>query len=107
MANLTSHPLAGIHNYERPDWAPLERAAELAAAGNVEAPSVDEVCGQFMWMCEHPAGTHQYKHRDTRNYANLRADSTVEECRAEIRKAMSSEPTWGKTILAGRRTCQP
>jgi hypothetical protein len=97
-----TNPLVGIHNYQRPDWAPLERAAALANQGNVEAESVDEVCSAFMWMCEHPAGVHQYKHRDTRNYANLRIDSTQEECRAELRKAMSNESTWGKKILAGR-----
>ena len=68
-------------NYTTPDWKPLERAASLTNNG----PSVK----RFMWMCEEPQGTHQYKHSDTRRYAILRADSTPQECVTEIRKALS------------------
>jgi hypothetical protein len=63
---MNNNPLASIHNYENPDWKPLERA--VTAAGLPVA-----TCGEFMWMCENPAGVHQYKHRDTRQYAHLTA----------------------------------
>lgn len=99
--------LRNIYNMETPDWTPLERAAGISIEGNVEAPELDEVMDCFMWMCENPKGPHQYKNRDTRNYANLRADSTPEECRREIRKAMGSERTWGKDLegrLSGSRS---
>lgn len=93
-----SSPVAGIFNYEAPDWGPLVRAASIALEGNVEAPHYTELVGEFFWMCEQPKGLHQYKHRQTRNYANLRIDSTPEECRAEIRKAVGMERTWGKVL---------
>lgn len=73
------NPLAGIHNYTKPDWRPLERAARLIAADNVESPSVAEVC-----------------------------DSSLDEIRAELRKAFGWERTWGAVLekeynLGGRR----
>ena len=95
-------------NYATPDWAPLERAVRIASEGNVEADP-GSILGNMMWMCEEPEGTHQYKHRDTRNYANLRIDSSPEDCRAQIRNALSTERTWGKTMdatLTPRRTCE-
>lgn len=59
-----SNPLAHIYNYEAPDWAPLEAAVKAAGLPL-------ETCGEFMWMCENPQGTHQYKHRDTRKYVHI------------------------------------
>ncbi len=63
--------LAHVHNYTTPDWAPLEAAVK--AAGLPLA-----TCGEFMWMCENPAGVHQYKHRDTRKYVHVAAAGPVD-----------------------------
>ena len=54
------------YNYTTPDWGPLERAVNLAGLPL-------DTCGEFMWMCEQPQGVHQFKHRDTRQYAVLEA----------------------------------
>ncbi len=75
-----------------PNWKPLERAMQL-----VGRPLSD--CGSFMFMLESPAGTFQYKHRDTRNYAMLRADSTGGECAAELERAEHASPTWGNMLI--------
>lgn len=91
-----NHNQLRIHNYTAPDWKPLERAVNIygVKCGAV----VDSVLNQFMWMCEEPEGLHQYKHRDTRNYANLRIDSSEAECIAELEKAIGFERTWGKVL---------
>lgn len=74
-------------------WEPLERAVELTGAPLSR-------CGDFMYMIESPPGTHQYKHIETRNYANLRLDSTAQECAAQLENAFSTERTWGKALDA-------
>lgn len=69
------------HNTKTADWGPLERAVDLAGQ-----PA--KLCDRFMWMMEHPEGTHHYKHCDTRHYAVLRDNSSPEECQREITKAL-------------------
>jgi len=73
------------------EWKALERAVFLAYE------PLDH-CADFMFMGEGPAGTFRYKHRGTRNYANLRMDSTAAECVAELARANSNERTWGKAF---------
>lgn len=87
------------YNMEIPDWGPLERAVSFVCAGNVEADP-DELIFSFLWMGEWRKGEHQYKHRDTRNYAILRANSSEMECRQEIKKALSWARTWGVAMDA-------
>lgn len=87
------------YNCTNADWGPLERAVSLAANGNVEADP-QEILSSFMWMGEWKQGEHSYKHRDTRNYARLRADSTPEECCREIVNALYPGRTWGKEMDA-------
>lgn len=70
-------------NADTPDWKPLERAVSLFAGMPRSA------CAAFMWMGEWTEGEHSYKHRNTRNYARLRIDSTESECRAELEKALT------------------
>ena len=65
------------YNYDTPDWAPLERAV---MASGLER----KVCAEFMWMCEEPAGVHQYKHRDTRSYVRLRIDTSAPACKRDV-----------------------
>ncbi len=71
------------------DWQPLERAIELTGR---PVSDLDE----FMWMCEKPAGTHQYKHSATRNYAFLCGDTSREDCLTQLRTAFCSDCTWTK-----------
>lgn len=82
---------SAVFNYTKPNWKPLERAVSMAGR-----PQSD--VGLFMWMIENPEGVHQYKHRDTRNYAMLRADSTPDECKAELDKAFLEGRTWGAEL---------
>ncbi len=83
-------------NLDTPNWQPLERALALAGIAPNDAAN-------FMWMGEWTEGSHQYKHRDTRNYAILRADSSPDTCRAELENALSTGRTWGKAFdVAGR-----
>lgn len=57
--------LAAIqYGQPQPNWDLLEHAVEQAGLPL-------DVCGEFMWMGELPAGTHSYKHRDTRKYVRL------------------------------------
>ena len=74
-------------NYERPNWNPLEEA--VSAAG---LPL--DTCGEFMWMCENPAGTHQYKHCNTRGYAHLTIGMDSERAAARVRFARE-DGRWG------------
>ncbi len=69
-------------NFTVPEWAPLQRA--LADAGQPESS-----IGDWMWMCEHPEGNHQYKHCDTRRYVHLR---TVGENTAAIPNLLAALP---------------
>jgi len=66
--------------YTTPDWGPLERAHSAAGLPVKE-------CGAWMWMHEGPAGTHNYKHRLTRLYARLAADTPAGECIRQLRSA--------------------
>ena len=59
-----------MYNCDKPDWSLLEHAVQ-------QAHLPDAVVGEFMWMCEQPKGMHQYKHRITRRYANLTADTCM------------------------------
>lgn len=68
-------------------WAALERAVELAGLPTA-------TCAEFMWMAEQPGGVHQYKHRDTRNYAMLRGTEDVNDCRMALNHARSMEERW-------------
>ena len=79
--------LANVHNYTNPKWAALERAVE--SAGLPKA-----TCGEFIWMCEHPAGVHQYKHHDTRNYAHLNGTEERGDCQRAITHARSMGEKW-------------
>lgn len=79
--------------YTGVDWQPLERAIQLAGR---PASDLDE----FMWMCESPAGFHQYKQSHTRNYAFLRGDSSPEECITQLRTAFCMECTWVRRCAA-------
>lgn len=72
--------MSAPYNFERPDWAPLIRAVLLAGLSQ-------SVCGEFMWMCEEPKGLNQYKHRDTRRYANLTIGMTEELAMSLVRNA--------------------
>jgi hypothetical protein len=74
------------YNYNKPDWAPLERAVVA-----LQLPV--STCGDFMWMCENPQGTHQYKHCETRAYAMLTADLNLAEAANRVAKAMQQERT--------------
>ncbi len=79
-----------LHN---PDWAPLERAVQLAGLPF-------HTCGDFMFMLQDTAGVCHYKHIDTRNYALLHISSPPEKCVSELTNARSNERTWGKTLDA-------
>ena len=81
------NPLANVHNYTRPKWGALIRAVDLAGLPN-------ETCAEFMWMCEQPAGVHQYKHRGARNYAHLRGTEDREDCERAIAHARSMAEKW-------------
>ncbi len=80
-------------NCDSPVWQPLERAVQLAGL----PPAT---CSAFMWMGEWKEGEQSYKHRATRNYARLHADSTESECLAQLNNAVSPERTWGKALDA-------
>jgi len=56
-------------NFSEPNWAPLEHAV-VAAGLPLDA------CGEWMWMCEDPAGLHHFKHRDTRKYVHLTSETS-------------------------------
>ena len=68
-------------NYTEPDWAPLERAVQLAGL------PVGRTMAEFWWMHEQPEGVHHYKHRDTRLYALLAANTPETMCAAMLHSA--------------------
>ena len=76
------------------NWSPLLRAIDLADPRTPGQPAKLQGPGSYMFMCEKPAGVFQYKHRDTRNYAFLRADSSVEECLNQLAVAECDTCTW-------------
>ncbi len=86
--------MANLYNGSKPNWSPLLRAIDLADPrfpglfGKLQGP------GSYMWMCENPVGVHQYKHRDTRNYAFLRQDSDATECLFQLSRAECDTCTW-------------
>jgi hypothetical protein len=69
------------------NFAALVRAIEQAG---LPPATVDE----FMWMTESPKGVHQYKHRDTRNYAFLRGAESPEDCILALNHARSMTEKW-------------
>ncbi len=71
-----------IYNYTAPNWEPLQRA--IALANLPEATICD-----FMWMCEQPAGNHQYKNCDTRHYVHLRGNESADKCLDGLASAMA------------------
>ncbi len=93
-----------------PDWTPLLHALEIAGPpldpdgrpvytpGQLflsnPHPFPPEAAADFMWMCESPKGVHQYKHRDTRNYAHLTGTETREEAYAALLHAGSFDEKW-------------
>jgi hypothetical protein len=72
-------------NLDIANWDLLERAVIIAGL------PVD-TCGSFMWMGEWRQGEHQYKHRDSRMYVVLAANTNEDEATAQIRKACGEEP---------------
>jgi hypothetical protein len=68
------------YNFEAPDWGPLERAVKLAGLP-------EEVCGEFMWMCEEVPGVQSYKHRDTRSYVRLTSTTSAPACERDLKAA--------------------
>ena len=73
-----------IFNYETPDWTLLERAVTAAGLPQTEISN-------WMWMCENPAGVHQYKHCNTRKYAILSANQPLDEAAAKVNAARPSD----------------
>lgn len=74
-------------NYETPNWDVLERAFGLIVFSPAHA-EIQPLISDFMWMGEWKEGEHSFKHRYTRKYARLRADSTTQECTWEINNAL-------------------
>lgn len=74
---MTATTIPTPYNYTYPDWRPLTRALNLALLDIA-------VCNEFMWMCEEPMGVHQYKHRDTRRYIRLTADTSALACTRDL-----------------------
>lgn len=95
-----------------PDWTPLAHAIEVAGptpgqstlclTNRISLPP--EAINDFMWMCENPAGVHQYKHRDTRNYAMLTGNETREEAFTALSHAYDCSQKWKDQP---KRTAQP
>lgn len=71
-------------NYERPNWPLLENAVRGAGLPV-------SLCGEFMWMGEWREGEHQYKHRSTRLYVKLTAETTQSDASTQILKAAAVE----------------
>lgn len=87
-ATVVNQPVAIITlDAMPPDWTPLLRAIELT---QLPADSIND----FMWMCEEPAGVHQYKHRETRNYAHLTGTETTCEALTALGHAYSMTEKW-------------
>lgn len=87
-----------VYNYTEPDWYPLERAVCLAGLPI-------ETTGEFMWMCENPRGTHQYKHRDTRKYAHLTATTTPVHCIQDLALARGDTSDLSANRVIFRAAC--
>ena len=46
-----------------------------------------ETCAEFMWMHEWELGHHSYKHRNSRGYVVLTADTDSDVAAERVRKA--------------------